>query len=253
MQQQTSEQLRAWFRRVEPIYPELFNAAHAICGNYDLAEYALRSAIVEVWAQGAGGGMGFRERLRGELRRAAFDTVRSEEAAGAEFTWPGLSARSEDPVLALAAQEPPEIQRALMLRHGCALSLRSVAQLIEVPAGTLRANLERFETRFRHALPRQDRNRAEAMITRSLRRALSRNTAGIPNPAQVYRAFEAEAEGMQPAGHRFSRGFGRALVLLLALACAALFWLFSVIVQPAPEPSAAPAVAETDAPESAVP
>ena len=46
MSEQTSEALRAWFRRVEPMVPELFNIAHAICGNYDRAEYALRGAIL---------------------------------------------------------------------------------------------------------------------------------------------------------------------------------------------------------------
>ena len=55
MQQQTSMELRAWFRNVEPLYAELFNAAHAMCGNYDLAEYALRSAILDVWLQNAEG------------------------------------------------------------------------------------------------------------------------------------------------------------------------------------------------------
>lgn len=250
MQQQTSEQLHTWFRRVEPIYPELFNAAHAICGNYDLAEYALRSAVLETWIQDAGGGMGFRERLRGELRRAAFDVVRSEEAAGAEFTWPGFSGKGDDPVLALAAQEPVEIQRALMLRCGCGLSMRSVSQLTGESVGRLREDLERFESRCRRGLPRQERGRAEAMINRSLRRALTRNSAGIPSPAQIYRAFESEAEGMQPAGHRFSRGLGRVMVLLLALACAALFWLFAVIVQPPAEMPVSPAATEAAAPEN---
>ena len=51
--QQTSEELRAWFKGVQPIYVELFNAAHVMCGNYDLAEYALRSAILDVWLQNA--------------------------------------------------------------------------------------------------------------------------------------------------------------------------------------------------------
>ena len=45
---QTTESLRNWFRHVEPIYPELFNAAHAMCGSYELAEYAL---VVEAAVQ----------------------------------------------------------------------------------------------------------------------------------------------------------------------------------------------------------
>ena len=47
--QQTSGELRTWFRNVQPVYVELFNAAYAMCGNYDMAEYALRSAILDAW------------------------------------------------------------------------------------------------------------------------------------------------------------------------------------------------------------
>ena len=39
MSEQTSEALRTWFSRVEPMCPELFNAAYAMCGNYDQANY----------------------------------------------------------------------------------------------------------------------------------------------------------------------------------------------------------------------
>ena len=247
MQEQTSEALRAWFRQVEPIYPELFNAAHAMCANDDLAEYALRCAVLEVWMQNAGGGMGFRERLRSTLRREAASIALSDDAVGAEFTWPGFDAQAEDPILALTAQEPVEEQRALMLRYGCGLSLHTAAQLAGMSPGRLRGITERFESRCRRSLPRQDRARAEAAITRSMRRALSRNTAGIPGPAQIYRAFEAEAEGMEVSGHRFSRGIGRLLVLALALLCAALFWLFAVIVQP-PVMETDPPTAQVDSP-----
>ncbi len=250
MQEQTSEALHAWFRRVEPICPELFNAAHAICGNYDLAEYALRSAVLEVWLQNARGGMGFRERLRSALREEAFSIARADESAGAEFTWPGLPAREDDPILAQAVQERIETQRLLLLRHGCGLSLHSISQLTGAPVGQMRTALERFESRCRRSLPRQDRGHAEALITASLRRVLSRGAAGIPTAAQVYRAFEAEAEGMQISGHRFSRGVGYALTVLVALICAAAFWLFAVIVQPpAVGNPAAPAAVETPVPD----
>lgn len=248
MQQQTSEALRAWFRRVEPILPELFNAAHAMCGNYDLAEYALRSAILEVWLQNAGSGMGFRERLRAAVRQAAFDLARSPDAA-AEFTWPGLAARGDDPVSQQAAQERVETQRALVLRYGCGLSPRAVGQLTGATAAQVRDACDRFETRCRRSLPRQERARADAMIARSMRRALSRNGAGIPGPAQVYRAFEAEADGTSVAGHRLSRGFGRVLAVLLALLCAGMFWLFAVIAQPPVMEAPAEAVEATFLPE----
>lgn len=231
--QQTSEQLKSWFKNVEPIYAELFNAAHVMCGNYDLAEYALRCAILEVWLQNAGSGMGFRERLRASLRQAAFEAALSDDARDAEFTWPGVGEdASNDPILRQLAQERVETQRLVMLRHGCGLHPRAIAQLTELSQPQLRAELSRFESRCRRALSGQDRARVEAMIARRAKRLLSQGGPGIPQPGQVYRAFEAEADGAHVTGHHVSRVAGRMLAALLALACAGAFWLFAVLVQP---------------------
>ena len=232
-QQQTSEQLRSWFRNVEPIYAELFNAAHVMCGNYDLAEYALRSAILEVWLENAGSGMGFRERLRGALRQAAFEAALSEDAQSAEFTWPGVGeASGDDPILRQLAQERVETQRLVLLRHGCGLPVRAIARLTDQSQAQIRAELSRFESRCRRGLAGQDRSRAEQLIARRAKRLLSQGGPGVPQPGQVYRAFEAEADGAQVTGHRVSRIVGRALLALLALGCAAAFWLFAVLVRP---------------------
>ena len=125
--QHTSEELRAWFRNVQPLCAELFNAAHVMCGNYDLAEYALRSAILDVWQQNASSGMGFRERLRAALRREAFSAALSDEGRAAEFTWPGPGTEQDDgPIATQLGQEAIRTQRLVMLRHGCALPLRQV-------------------------------------------------------------------------------------------------------------------------------
>ena len=233
MQQQTSEQLRVWFRNVEPIYAELFNAAHAMCGNYDLAEFALRSAILEVWLQNVSGGMGFRERLRSALRQAALEAALGEDAQGAEFTWTGVTdSRGDDPILAQIAQERVEIQRLAVLRHGCGLSMRTISQLTGLSQAQARAELSRLESRCRRRLSGQDRARAEALIAKRLKKWLTRGS-GVPQVSQVYRAFEAEADGTAVTGHRFSRVLGTVVLALLALACAGAFWLFAVLVTPA--------------------
>ena len=231
--QQTSEDLRAWFKNVQPVYAELFNAAYAMCGNYDMAEYALRSAIMEVWLQSASGGMGFRERLRGALRRAAFEAALSEEGQAAEFTWPGPGElRADDPICAQLAQERVETQRLVMLRHGCGLSPRSISRLTGLSQGQVRTELDRFEARCRRKLPRQERSRAEVLITRQAKRLLAQSSANVPQPAQVYRAFEAEADGARVSDHRAGRILGGVLLTLMALLCAGAFWLFAVLVQP---------------------
>ena len=232
MQHSTTE-LRAWFRNVEPICAELFNAAHVMCGNYDLAEYALTSAILDVWLESAGGGMGFRERLRSALRREAFAAALSDEADDAEFTWPGFSAGSEDdPMLMQLVQERVQTQRLAALRYGCGLSPKAISRLTGLGARQVRGELDRFEARCRRNLPRPDRVRTDALLARRIRRQLSRGGADTPSPSQVYRAFEAEASGARHGGHRLSRAVEIALTALLALAGAGAFWLFAVLVRP---------------------
>ena len=231
--QHTSEALRAWFRGVQPMCVELFNAAHAMCGNYDLAEYALRGAILDVWLQNAAGGMGFRERLRSALRKEAFAAATSEDGGAAEFTWPGAGALPEDgPIDAQLAQESLQTQRLVMLRHGCGLSLRAACQLTQATQAQARAELNRFEARCRRRLPRQDRARAEALIARQAKRLLARDGANTPQPGQIYRAFEAEAGAAQAPGFRLWHVVGSLLLALMALLCAGAFWLFAVLVQP---------------------
>ena len=240
MSEQTSEALRAWFKRVEPLYPELFNTAHVICGNYDQAEYALRSAILEVYLQNTEGGMGFRERLRAAIREEAVSAA--ADADDAEFTWAGF-ADAGDPLTRLACREDIETQRLLMLRHGVGMSPGRIAQLTGLSARYVRETLNRFEVRCRRSLAARERGHFEAEFTRAARRQLGAK-AGVPLPSGVYRAFEAEASRAQPQEHRVTRIIYRLLVVIMALLCAALFWLFAVLVQPpkleAPEPTAIP-------------
>ena len=231
--QPISDELRAWFKNVQPLCAELFNAAHVMCGNYDMAEYAMRSAILDVWLQDASGGMGFRERLRGALRREAFAAALSEDGRNAEFTWPGVGDLPDDSIVwAQLCQEDVALQRLVMLRHGCGISPRAIGRLTGLTRSQILGDLNRFEARCRRRLPPQNRARAEALIIRHARRLLSRNGPNVPQPGQVYRAFEAEAGAARTPGFPVWRIVGGILLGLMALLCAGAFWLFAVLVQP---------------------
>ena len=233
--QRNTDELRAWFQRVEPIYPELYNAAMAMCGNDELAQYALRSAILEVWSQG-GGGMGLQERLRSAVRDEAFYLALSDEGRAADQNWPGLPAMDpEDPIWALALQESADNQRLLMLRFGCGIGPRSLARLLDLDAEQVRAAQDRFVARCRRAVAVNDRSRAESLAAQRFRRALKR-PAGRPGPARLYRVVESEAVRSQTSGRLVTRWLKRGLALGLALFCALAFWLFAVLVRPEPKP-----------------
>ena len=230
MSEQTAGALRAWFKRVEPLYPELFNTAHAICGNYSQAENALNGAILEIWSESGEGGMGFREKLRGAVREESMRLSRTDDGS-AEFTWPGFSDTDDDVILRQAAKEDIETQRLLMLRHGIGLSPGRIAAITGVPSSLVRNTVRRFEARCKRSLPVRDRNRCDILLRQTMRRQLNARTA-IPHPAAVYRAFEAEAAALQAPTHRLSRIIYHIVVLIMAVVCATLFWLFAVLVQP---------------------
>lgn len=227
MSEQTSGAIRAWFKRVEPIYPELFNTAHAICGQYDQAEYALRSAILEVYLENADNGIGFREKLRSAVREEA---VRAADGSG-EMTWTGFSDTDSDPLARLAARETVETQRLLMLRYGVGFSAGRIAQLTGLTTRYVRQSLEQYEIRCRRSMAAQQRSQFDPLFSRTARRQLS-SRAGVPRPSGVYRAFEAEASQQPVREHRVTRIVYRVLVIIMALICAVLFWLFAVLVQP---------------------
>ena len=226
---QTTESLRNWFRHVEPIYPELFNAAHVMCGSYELAEYALQNALLDVWFQGSGG-VGFRERLRGALRQSALEALEQSDD-GAEFTWTGLSAGAGDPLRTQLASETVELQRQVVLRYGCGLSSHAIARLTNIPVKGVRTNLSRFVSRCRRRLSGAERRRVETRLMACARAVLT-STAGIPPVARVYRTFETEASRESGSGHKVALVFSRVLLVLAALFCVAAFWLFAVLVQP---------------------
>ena len=133
-----ADELRAFFARVRPCYRELFNMAHAICGNYELAEYAVQSAILDVFRRGSPRSRaGLRETLRAQTRAMAMEQARLIDDA--ELTWDGFRADAiegagGDAVLQAASQESLEDRRALMLRYGCGLRPRDIARLLNVPA-----------------------------------------------------------------------------------------------------------------------
>ena len=132
-------------------------------------------------------------------------------------------------MLALAAREAPEAQRMILLRYGCGLSPRAIAPFLGCSAQEVRAVLERFESRCRKQLPERERRKAEQRIAREAHRALALRAPDMPSKERVYRDFEAEAMSLARGVPRVSRILGRLLIALMALTCAAMFWLFAVL------------------------
>ena len=246
-----ADALRAFFARVRPYYRELFNMAHAICGNYELAEFAVQSAILDVFRRGTPRSRaGLRENLRAQTRDMAMEQARLIDDA--ELTWDGfredaIEGAGGDAVLQAASLETLETRRALMLRYGCGLRPRDIARLLNMPVSQVSGVLTRFTRRLKRRLPPREHACLERVIARSARAWLERQAGGVPDAGAVLRSLEAELVESGAPTHRISRVVGRVLTIVIALFLAALFWLLMVLLQPPrlEEPAPAPTVAAT--------
>jgi len=229
---QNTEALRALFGRMQPMLPELFNMAYAICGNREQAEYALHYTLVEAWTEESHGGVGFREGLRNTLRSVACEEALKASEAAPEFTWNGLTGESEDGILAVLAAENVEIRRILALRCGCGLSVSRTARIMNLSVGQAQDLLDRFERTVRRRLFPGDRRSCEGLIARSVRQAFRQTDPAMPSTGAIYRTFAAEASETQRPSHLVARILRRVFYALAAVVCALLFWLMAVLMQP---------------------
>jgi len=224
--------MRAFYSRVTPVIPELFNMAYAICGSYDLAEYVLQYTLVEVWNGESHGGMGFREGLRNTLKRVAMAVALHGEGKQA-FSWDGLTDAGDEPVMALLAVEDDDVRRAVALRYGCGLPAAKSAKLMGLTPARIKEMLSRFERSAARRMPLSERRGFEQRLAKAVRRAFSMAGEDMPSLGTIYRSFETEAMEAHRPKRLISRIVKRLLAAMLAVLCALLFWLMAVLVQPA--------------------
>ena len=251
-----TEELQLYFARIKPIYRELFAMAHAICGSFETAEYALQQAIQAGWGEQSKRRprAGFRERMRELLCDTAVREA-VKQSGEAEPTWNGFESPAADLDMDEAAEDaydPAEravfeeiaaealpARRLLLLHYGCGLTPKQSARVTNASVQRVQEELDRFTARVKHRLPARQRRHFETIMERLARDELLRTDAAIPEPGSVYRRFEAEvAEGGRVSHRWLSRAVNAVIVLLLAAVCAGLFWLVAVLMQP---PEAVPA------------
>lgn len=244
-------EIQAFFNRLRPVYPRLFNLAHAITGNCERAEYCLQSAMLDCWAAGdaTASSHGFREGLRNAVIHAALKAARSPQG-GAEFDWDGLTIEDDGIAARALAREPLENQRVLALRYGCGLSLRRIARLTDGSAAQVRDVLRRFEARVRRRLPDAQRAKCASQIGHAVRDALSHPNAHTPEIGGVFRTFQADAASVARPSRLPARILHAIFVVILAFICAVAFFLVAVLMQPASieSPAQTPAAEESAPP-----
>lgn len=231
MNHSDSESVHIYFSRLRPICHQLFNLSHAVTGNCDQAEYCLQYAMLECWAAGdvTASRHGFREKLRRSILRISLKTAAKQTV---ENNWNGLRIPQEGTIGRLIAQEPLEMQRILVLRYGCGLGLRRIAQLMQAEPTRIRQVLHRFEARTRRKLSSGERNRWENLLAREIHSCMNQANPLAPDMGSVLRTFQADAATVTRSSHLPARIFRIVLAAVLALMCMVAFWFAAVLIQP---------------------
>lgn len=240
-----------FIERVRPMYDELFQCAYALTGNLELAEYVLRSALLEAylrrgeWRER----MSFREGIAYALRAVSMAELRRIRSVGGfELDWAlpqGVNLSPEEEALRNRVErESPRTQRLMLLTYGCAMKASQTAQALSLSAPGVKEGQRRLLSRLQRASG-LGRREMEARMESLSEKLLSSPCPNAPACGQMLRAFERDAEGQ--AGRKTSAGRVVSATFLVAgaLACALLFWLLTVLLEPrsvtaSPSPSPSP-------------
>jgi DNA-directed RNA polymerase specialized sigma24 family protein len=248
----------SFIERVRPVYDELFQCAYALTGNLELAEYVLRSALLEAflrrceWRER----MSFHEGIAYALRAVALTELKRIRAVGGyELDWSlpaGANLTHDEAALRdRLSRESVRTQRVTLLLYGCAMKPTQAAQALSLSVPGIREAQRRLISRFQRAL-RLGRREMESRMESLSEKLLSSPCADAPGCGEMLRAFERDAQGQ--ASRKTSAGHVAGMTFLIAgaLLCAILFWLLTVLLEPrtATQPGASPtaqAVEESEA------
>ncbi len=232
MTRSEENEFQAYYSRVRPVYPQLFNLAYAASGSVEQAQYCVQCALLEVWLaqESSASRHGLRESLRRAAVRAALRSPVSDNS-----DWDALKPdeADSDALLRTLAQEPPLMRRMLALKYGCHLSARRIARVTGTEPHRVKQLLRRFGARARRRLGAGDQRRLDQLLMRRIRDLLSRPDPSAPDLNNVFRAFQADAAAAVRPSHLPARILRCVVCAVLAIACMLIFWLAAVLVQPA--------------------
>ena len=230
---QEREEQRAYFEKVSPMLPELYQTAYAICADPELAEYCLQFALTQHYTEGSRRGMSFRDGLRSEVRTAAL-----EEALAAperlEGEWNGLASPGGDEVRAFLACQEADARRAAALICGCGCSVSQAARVMKIPQNRLRSTFSHLLRDLQSELGLEDVRSARRALEASVRRSFREKTASMPSVSATYQSFMQELEQEKPSRHIVSRIVRGVIGTVMVLFCIFMIWLAAVLIQPDP-------------------
>ncbi len=231
----TSDSIRVYTERLQPQIRLLYRAAHAITGCRRTAEAVLSRAILRAyinrhdWRER----MSFREGVLRAIWEEAREQLRTE--TDTEWDWPGIPSEIDTARVLphVLSKEAPDIQRLMILRYGCSLHVKEIAQLTGQSAETVREQLAHCQARSERSLQGREAvfKPFERFAAKELRAWMNRENSEPINEGYFIASFEQEAIGARQPRQIAAQIIKGVFLTVGALLAAFVLWVMVVLME----------------------
>ena len=235
MMKKATDAIRVYTERLQPQLRLFYRAAHVVCGSRPLAERVLSNAVLNAyldrseWRER----MSFREGVLRAVWAEGREQLRREQEA--DWDWPGISqdADGQHPLIDILAHEPPETQRAMVLRYGCSMTAREIALLMGKNAEQIREMLSRCQARAERELQHRNANCKpfDRYAAREMRLWMNRENSEPIDAGYLLATFEKDVVGTHRPRKIAARIIRGVLMGVAALILAVGAWLIAILME----------------------
>lgn len=226
--------IQNFIKRIQPSIRYFYRAAYAVTADRQMAEYVLGSALVDSYLRGTApaGNLGFRDSILAVIREKALAQLKAEPG---ENEWDGLLAhpQNNDRLAELVLREPLETQRMIVLRYGCALTIREIGTLMSLDPGQVQDTLSRSRLHMERILNNEKlpSHPFDKLAMRAVRRLMNTESADQIDVSYLLHNFEMELSGRHRRRRVVLKTVRWLLLTLFALVCAVILWLIAVLME----------------------
>ena len=220
----------AFIRSVRPHIRYFYRASYAITADHRLAEQVLMEALVRSYLKkAASAAAGLHDAVLAHIRASAFEFL---EGAAPPDEWQGLPlpADGQDPYTALFSGDDLLTQRVVVLRYGCAMTVREIASVTGLSDETVKERLTAARRRVARTLKKDGAAREDRACLRVVRRAMSLDGGDKIDTDYIIAELEREIAARHRPRQYVQQALKGVLFVALGLTLCALLWCAGILL-----------------------
>lgn len=220
-------QIRDFVKHIRPSLHYFWRAAYTITGDPAMAEYALCAGLEDAYLNSASASIGFRDAVLSCIREAALEQISQNKP---ELSWPGLpipSEKKKTAVLSALLNESIDVQRLITLRYGCAMTVKEIGIVLNIPFNTVQEKLLSCKKRIIRSSSQNDRT-----LMTDIRKLMNVSDNSQFDPEYIIHTLTESIYGRNRGKRRLVMLL-KVLFSIIGILLAAVFlWLTAVMMNP---------------------